>query len=76
SNIVINGAVLGTTDNILYKNSDEPKRDYRALELFGRQRVLPSLIVNGQWTVQFTNNGNFEGESPNPTGSPIGDYPE
>ena len=74
--IVVNGATVTTTDVILYKNSDLPKRDYKALEFLGQQTLLKNLTVNGQWTVQLANNGNFEGESPNPTGSPLGDYPE
>jgi hypothetical protein len=76
SNIVVNGVTVGTTDNILYQNSDLPRRSYSALELTGQSRLLDNLMVNGQWTVQLKNDGNFEGESPNPTGSPIGDYPE
>ena len=76
SDIVVGGVVQGTTDNILYKNSDLPKRSYSALEFMGQHRLLDRVTLNGQWTVQLKNNGNFEGESPNPTGSPIGDYPE
>ena len=37
---------------------------------------MNALSVNGHWTVQLKNDGNFEGESPNPTGSVFGDYPE
>jgi outer membrane receptor protein involved in Fe transport len=76
SNIVVNGVTVGTTDNILYKNSDLPKRTYSALEFLGQHRVMNTITVNGQWTVQLKNDGNFEGESPNPTGSALGDYPE
>jgi hypothetical protein len=76
SPLVVNGVTVGTTDNVLYKNSDLPKRDYRALEFIGQHQMTKALSVNGQWTVQLKNDGNFEGESPNPAGSPIGDYPE
>lgn len=76
STIIVNGAAVGTTDNILYANSDLPKRNYSALEFMGQHRVMEKVTVNGQWTVQLKNDGNFEGESPNPTGSPIGDYAE
>ena len=76
SNIVVNGVAVGTTDNILYKNSDLPSRAYRAVELTGQHRLPGKVLVNGQWTVQLMNDGNFEGESPNPTGSAIGDYAE
>ena len=41
-------------------------------------RFGPSLSVNGQWTVQLENDGNFEGEAANNPAIPslIGDYPE
>jgi hypothetical protein len=74
--VAVNGVTVTTTDVVLYQNSDLPKREYRALEFLGQQGVLRNLTVSGQWTVQLKNNGNFEGESPNPTGSPLGDYPE
>jgi hypothetical protein len=34
------------------------------------------LSINGHWTLQLKNDGNFEGETPSPTGSVFGDYPE
>jgi hypothetical protein len=74
--IVVNGATLGQLDNIVYDNSDEMKREYQALQLMGQHRLLNALSVNGHWTVQLKNDGNFEGETPNPTGSVFGDYPE
>jgi hypothetical protein len=74
--VAVNGVTVTTTDVVLYQNSDLPKREYRALEFLGQQGVLRNLTVSGQWTVQLKNNGNFEGENPNPTGSPLGDYPE
>lgn len=76
SPLVVNGVTVGTADNVLYKNSDLPRREYRALEFMGQHRVMRALAVNGQWTVQLKNDGNFEGESPNPAGSPLGDTPE
>ena len=74
--IVVNGATLGQLDNIVYDNSDEMKREYQALQLMGQHRLLNTLSVSGHWTVQLKNDGNFEGETPNPTGSVFGDYPE
>ena len=68
--------MLGQLDNIVYDNSDEMKREYQALQFMGQHRLMNALSVNGHWTVQLKNNGNFEGESPNPTGSVYGDYPE
>ena len=74
--IVVNGATLGQLDNIVYDNSDEMTREYRALQFMGSHRLMSALTLNGHWTVQVKNHGNFEGEAPNPTGSPFGDYPE
>jgi hypothetical protein len=74
--IVVNGATLGQLDNIVYDNSDEMTREYRALQFMGSHRLMSLLTLNGHWTVQVKNHGNFEGEAPNPTGSPFGDYPE
>ena len=74
--IVVNGATLGQADNIVYDNSDEMKREYQALQFMGQHRLMNALSVNGHWTVQLKNDGNFEGETPNPTGSVFGDYPE
>ena len=74
--IVVNGATLGQLDNIVYDNSDEMKREYQALQFMGQHRLMNALSVNGHWTLQLKNDGNFEGETPNPTGSVYGDYPE
>ncbi len=74
--IVVNGATLGQLDNILYDNSDEMTREYQALQLMGQHRLMHALSIYGHWTVQLKNDGNFEGETPNPTGSAYGDYAE
>ena len=74
--IIVNGATLGQLDNIVYDNSDAMKREYRALQFMGQHRVMNAVTVNGHWTVQLKNDGNFEGETPNPTGSVFGDFPE
>ncbi|HET9467400.1 MAG TPA: TonB-dependent receptor, partial [Vicinamibacterales bacterium] len=74
--IVVNGATLGQLDNIVYDNSDAMTREYQALQLMGQHRLMNAVSINGHWTVQLKNDGNFEGESPNPTGSVFGDYPE
>ncbi|MSO56853.1 MAG: hypothetical protein EXQ55_08040 [Acidobacteria bacterium] len=74
--IVVNGATLGLLDKIFYDNSDDMKREYQALQLMGQHRLMQAVTVNGHWTLQLKNNGNFEGETPNPTGTAFGDYPE
>ena len=74
--IVVNGVTLGQLDNIVYDNTDEMTREYQALQFMGQHRIANAVSVNGHWTVQLKNDGNFEGETPNPTGSPFGDYAE
>jgi hypothetical protein len=74
--IVWNGTTLGEVDNIVYDNTDDMRREYRAVQLIGQHQVSDVVTVNGHWTIQLRNNGNFEGETPNPAGSPFGDYPE
>jgi hypothetical protein len=76
--IVRNGIDLGLFDNAIYRNTDQPKRDYQGLDFQGSYRLGTSLDLNGQWTVQIRNDGTFEGESANNPAIPslIGDYPE
>jgi len=65
-------------DNVVYKNSDLPWREYRAIQVEGRYRLSDAWQVQGHWTWQLRNHGNFEGESLNAPGtvSLIDDYPE
>jgi hypothetical protein len=74
--IVVDGAALGLVDNIVYDNQSDMKREYQALQFMGQHRLSSMLSVNGHWTLQLKNNGNFEGETPAPAGSTFGDYPE
>jgi hypothetical protein len=72
------GANLGLFDNVVYRNSDVPTRDYQAIVLQGAYGLGGSLRASGDWTVQIENDGTFEGESSSGPGLPsiIGDYPE
>ena len=76
--LVSRNGLTGTFDNAIYDNTDLVRRDYQAVDVQSMYRVLPSLSVNGQWTVQLENNGNFEGEAANNPAIPslAGDYPE
>jgi hypothetical protein len=76
--VVRDGVSFGTFDKVLYKNSDDPIRRYQGLQFLGRYSAASSLSLNGHWTVQLTNEGNFEGEATNQPGNPsdLGDYPE
>ncbi len=70
--------ITGVFDNAVYRNTNLATRDYRAIELESAYRFGKVLGVNGHWTVQLTNDGNFEGESTNNPAAAglIGDYPE
>lgn len=75
--ISLNG-LPASFDNIVYANTDLARRDYQGVDMLGAYRFGSSLSVNGQWTVQVKNDGNFEGEAANNPAIPslIADYPE
>ena len=63
TNIVLNGINAGCQDNITYANSNGPKRHYQASELQAHYDVTRAWSLEGNWTHQFKNDGNYEGES-------------
>jgi hypothetical protein len=77
TDVVRNGTDFGTFTNIVYRNSDLPERHYQGLVFQGRYAPSPRWTVNGFWTIQLKNDGNYEGEATNQPAipSPIGDYP-
>jgi hypothetical protein len=76
--VIRNGVNFGTFDNAVYRNTDEPKRDYQALQFESAYHRSSTLSISGQWTVQLENDGTFEGESSSGPAQPslIADYPE
>jgi hypothetical protein len=78
TDITRNGAFFGTFDNTVYRNTDEPQRNYQALLMQGSYRLRSDLQVSGHWTLQLQNEGDFEGEAASQPGisSVFGDYPE
>ena len=78
TDVTFNGMDFGTFDNIVYRNSDCPQRKYQALLLQANYRPSPRWSVEGHWTIQLKDEGNFEGEASNQPGisSDIGNYPE
>jgi hypothetical protein len=76
--IIRDGVNFGTFDNVVYDNSDVPERKYQALLLQSNYRIRDNFQVEGHWTIQLQNDGNFEGEATNQPGisSDVGDYPE
>jgi hypothetical protein len=63
---------------VTYRNTDGLRREYQAFQLESRVRFTDKLFVEGHWTLQIRNHGNFEGEAANQPGnsSVFGDYPE
>jgi outer membrane receptor for ferrienterochelin and colicin len=76
--VVFNGIDAGTVSNIVYRNTDLGWREYRAMVFQSRYRFFDRLTLNGNYTLQLRNHGNYEGEGTNTPGSTsiIGDYPE
>ena len=77
----VQASVPGLTlnlDRVVFDNTSDLKRDYHAFQLESRVRFTDRLFVEGHWTVQLKNHGNFEGEAANQPGnaSIFGDYPE
>ena len=77
TNINLQGISAGCQDNILWKNSNVPKRLYEAVDLQSHYDITRNWGVEGNWTHQLKNDGNFEGESGQSLGaSAVGDRPE
>ena len=77
TDVVQNGQDFGTFTNVVYRNSNAPKRDYQAVVAEGLYRIRPNWQVNGNYTFQIKNDGTFTGEAQNQPGltSPYGDFP-
>ena len=73
----ISGLTLNV-DRVIFDNTSDLERNYQAFQLESRVRFTSRLFVEGHWTVQIKNHGNFEGEAGNQPGNPsvFGDYPE
>jgi hypothetical protein len=63
TNIVLQGVSAGCADNKVYDNSNGPKRLYQAADLQAHYDLTRNWSLEGNWTHQFKNNGNYEGES-------------
>ena len=79
------GEEYGRFTNKFYRNpgdlGDDPdvlQRNYDGLQLETRYRLFDDLLLNGSWTTQLRNEGNFDGEGTNTPGvsSVYGDWPE
>ena len=76
--IISNGINFGTFSNKNFRNTDLLKRDYDAVEFQARYQVFDDLMIDGSYTAQINNHGNFEGEATNQPAlsSDAFDYPE
>ena len=72
------GQSYGMFVNQVFRNTDELERNYDALQFDGRYSVTSRFQLDGSYTVQIRNEGNFEGEGTNQPGVPsvAFDYPE
>lgn len=77
TSVVRSGFDAGTFTNVVWANSAVGERRYQALVAEGHT-ARGAVSVDGLWTVQLKNDGNYEGEATNQPGaaSPIGNYPE
>jgi hypothetical protein len=78
TNVVVGGFDVGTFTNVIYDNTDVAWRQYDGMLFQGRYNLTNRWTVNGHYTLQLKNDGNYEGEATNQPGvtGRIGDYPE
>lgn len=78
TDVEVLGNPVGTFANTVIDNSSAPTREYQALQLIGRYRLQDNFTLDGSWTYQIKNEGNFRGENTNQPGisSNFHDYPE
>jgi hypothetical protein len=72
------GINAGEVSNQVYRNTPDAHRQYQGMVFQGRYSLSNRWTVNGQYTLQLQNEGNYAGEGTNTPGavSRIGDYPE
>jgi hypothetical protein len=75
---VVTVPLVGTLTNRVYDNTSDLRRDYQAALFESSYRVRSGLTVNGHYTLQLRNHGNFAGEAASQPGIPsvYGNYPE
>ncbi|HEY8020681.1 MAG TPA: hypothetical protein VIH93_06255, partial [Thermoanaerobaculia bacterium] len=74
--IVIAG-IPSTVDITIFRNSNLPKHEYQALLLQGRYSLTPQWSLEGNWTHELKDDGNYESQVNQSIGaSGIGDQPE
>jgi hypothetical protein len=78
SNGVTSVPLVGSLTNRVYDNADDLYRDYQAAIFETSYRAWERISVNGHYTLQLRNHGNFAGEAASQPGIPsvYGNYPE
>jgi len=77
TNVIFEGIDAGCQDNVFYRNTNGPKREYQAVELQSRYQLTRNWSLEGNYTHQIKNEGTYEGEGGQAIGaSPFGDRPE
>jgi hypothetical protein len=78
THVVAFGVDAGQVTNINYDNTDDLFRHYQGLVFQSRYRLTNRWSVNGHYTIQLENDGNYEGEGSGRPGrlSFFGNYPE
>lgn len=77
TNVVFEGEEYDCFDNVVYRNTDGPERTYQAIQLQGRYNILDNWTIEGNYTHQLENDGNYEGEGGQSIGATqFGNYPE
>jgi len=77
SQIVFQGINAGCFDNVVYDNTDTPIREYQALQLQANYSLFRNWSIEGNYTRQLKNHGNYEGEAGQSiVQSPLGNRPE
>jgi hypothetical protein len=77
TNISLEGINVGCVDNQFYANTNGPKRHFQSIQFEARYDLTRKWGIEGNWTHQLKNHGNYEGEGGQtiPT-SDFGDRPE
>jgi carboxypeptidase family protein/TonB-dependent receptor-like protein len=73
-----NGVNFGSFTNVVYDNTDVPKRQYSAIVLQSGWRPNSRTTIGAHYTLELKNDGSFVGEAGNQPGntSIYGDFPE
>lgn len=76
TSVTMRGVTINA-DNVWLRNSNTPVREYQALQLQANYGIMRNWTIEGNYTRQLKNHGNYEGEAGQSfTQSPLGNRPE